>query len=331
MSRDEIIRLLILDTPADIEGLFKAADRVRKECVGNDIFLRGIIEFSNYCRNNCLYCGLRRDNLLAQRYRMEDDEILDLAKAIQARACSTVVLQSGEDPHYTGDRMRRIIGKIKDETGLAITLSIGQRPYEDYKAFREAGADRYLLRHETANPNLYANLCPGRTLGERTQCLEWLNDLDYEVGMGCMVGLPGQTAEDLADDVLLIKELGADMIGIGPFIPHGQTPLNDRKPGNALLVLKMLAIIRLVTRDTNIPSTTALGVLDDQCRKKAFEAGANIFMPVFTPGDYARRYDIYPGKGNVKKADGAILDFKGFFDSIGRPIGEGPGGRRRHK
>jgi biotin synthase len=331
LSRDEIIELLSLDNPGDMESLFKAADRVRKECVGDDIFLRGIIEFSNYCRNNCLYCGLRQDNLLAERYRMADDEILDLAKAIKSRACSTVVLQSGEDPIYTMDRMCRIITRIKDETGLAITLSTGQRPYEDYKAFREAGADRYLLRHETANPDLYANLCPGRTLGERTQCLKWLKELDYEVGMGCMVGLPGQTVADLADDVLLIKELGADMIGIGPFIPHEQTPLTDHVPGDTLLVLKMLAVIRLVTRDTNLPSTTALGVLDGASRKKAFEAGANIFMPVFTPQDYARRYDIYPGKGNVKKADGAILDFKTFFDTIGRPIGKGPGGRRRHR
>lgn len=329
LSRDEIIKLLSLNTPSDIEGLFQAADRVRKECVGDEIFLRGIIEFSNYCRNNCLYCGLRQDNLKAQRYRMEDDEILELAKSIQSRACSTVVLQSGEDPLYTRERMCRIIESIKDETGLAITLSIGQRPYKDYKAFREAGAHRYLLRHETANPKLYASLCPGRTLDERTQCLNRLRELDYEVGMGCMVGLPGQTIEDLADDVLLIKEHEADMIGIGPFIPHEQTPLNGQAPGDALLVLKMLAIIRLVTRDTNIPSTTALGVLDEASRKKAFEAGANIFMPVFTPQDYARRYDIYPGKGKVKKADGAIQDFKAFFDSIGRPIGIGPGGRRK--
>jgi biotin synthase len=330
LSRDEIIKLLSLNTPSDIERLFQAADRVRKECVGDEIFLRGIIEFSSYCRNNRLYCGLRRDNLLVERYRMEDDVIVGLAKAIKSRGCSTVVLQSGEDPFYTREHIRRIIQGIKDGTGLAITLSIGQRTYEDYKAFREAGADRYLLRHETAYKNLYANLCPGRTLDERTQCLKWLKELDYEVGMGCMVGLPGQTAEDLADDVLLIKELGADMIGIGPFIPHEQTPLNDHAPGDTLLVLKMLAIIRLVTRDTNIPSTTALGVLDGASRKKAFEAGANIFMPVFTPQDYARRYDIYPGKGNVKKADGAIQDFKAFFDSIGRPIGIGPGGRRRH-
>jgi biotin synthase len=254
---------------------------------------------------------------------------MELAQAIKGRGCGTVVLQSGEDPYYTGERMCGIIARIKDETGLAITLSLGQRPFDDYKAFREAGADRYLLRHETANPVLFAGLCPGRSLDGRIQCLKWLGELDYEVGMGCMVGLPGQTVEDLADDVLLIRELGADMIGIGPFIPHEDTPLRNEVAGDTSLVLKMLAVIRLVTRDTNIPSTTALGVLDGDSRRKAFQAGANVFMPVFTPRDFAERYDIYPGKGNVKKADGAIIDFKAFFDTIGRPVGEGPGGRRK--
>jgi len=329
LSREEIAALLSLREPSEVERLFQAADRVRKAQVGDEIFLRGIIEFSNHCRNNCLYCGLRRDNRDAQRYRMEDERILGLARDIQARGCTTVVLQSGEDPCYTVERMCGLIRRIKTGTDLAVTLSIGQRPYEDYKAFREAGADRYLLRHETASADLFARLCPGRSLEDRIQCLKWIKELDYETGMGCMVGLPGQTVGDLADDVLLIRGLDADMVGIGPFIPHEHTPLKDCLPGDTTLVLKMLSVIRLVTRDTNIPSTTALGVLDGPGRKKAFEAGANVFMPVFTPQDYAERYEIYPGKGDVEKADGAILDFKGFFDSIGRPIGKGPGGRRR--
>jgi biotin synthase len=329
LRREEISGLISLSDSQEIERLYQAADRVRAECVGEEIFLRGIIEFSNYCMNNCRYCGLRRDNMEAVRYRMEEGRIMELAQAIKGRGCGTVVLQSGEDPYYTGERMCGIIARIKDETGLAITLSLGQRPFDDYKAFREAGADRYLLRHETANPVLFAGLCPGRSLDGRIQCLKWLGELDYEVGMGCMVGLPGQTVEDLADDVLLIRELGADMIGIGPFIPHEDTPLRNEVAGDTSLVLKMLAVIRLVTRDTNIPSTTALGVLDGDSRRKAFQAGANVFMPVFTPRDFAERYDIYPGKGNVKKADGAIIDFKAFFDTIGRPVGEGPGGRRK--
>ncbi|HVN71020.1 MAG TPA: [FeFe] hydrogenase H-cluster radical SAM maturase HydE [Desulfomonilia bacterium] len=327
LSREEIAGLLSVSDPADIDALFQAADRVRREYVGDEIFLRGIIEFSSYCRNNCLYCGLRRDNADTGRYRMEDDEIFGLAKSIEQRGCGTVVLQSGEDPHYTRDHMCRIISRIREGTSLTVTLSLGQRPYEDYKAFRQAGAERYLLRHETADPELFAQLCPGRKLDDRIECLRWLRELDYEVGMGCMVGLPGQSIEDLADDVLLIREMDADMIGIGPFIPHEHTPLKAEPAGDATLVLKLLAVIRLVTKDTNIPSTTALGVLDASSRKKAFEAGANIFMPVFTPQDYAERYDLYPGKGDVKKADGAILDFKTLFDSIHRPLGNGPGGR----
>lgn len=329
LSREEIAALLSLHEPPELERLFQAADRVRRDRVGDEIFLRGIIEFSSYCGNNCLYCGLRRDNRDAQRYRMEDGVILDLARAIQARGCTTVVLQSGEDSYYTRERICRIVRGIKAATDLAVTLSIGQRPYGDYKAFREAGADRYLLRHETANADLFAGLCPGRSLEDRIQCLRWIKELGYETGMGCMIGLPGQTMLDLADDVLLMKEIDADMIGIGPFIPHEHTPLKDCPPGDTTLVLKMLSVIRLITRDTNIPSTTALGVLDGPGRKKAFEVGANVFMPVFTPQDYAVRYEIYPGKGDVKKADGAVLDFMGFFDSIGRPVGKGLGGRRR--
>ncbi len=329
LSKREITGLLSLSDPGEIERLYLAADRVRKECVGDEIFLRGIIEFSSHCRNNCLYCGLRRDNQQAQRYRMAGEEILDLARAIEASGCGTVVLQSGEDPHYTREKMSGIISRIKGQTGLAVTLSMGQRSFEDYRAFRDAGADRYLLRHETANPSLFAGLCPGRTLDERIQCLKWLKQLDYEVGMGCMAGLPGQTLEDLADDVLLIREYDADMIGIGPFIPHPLTPLGGHPAGDAAMVLRMLAVIRLVTRDTNIPATTALGVMDGRSRGKAFQAGANVFMPVFTPRNCAEHYDIYPGKGDVMKADGAVLDFKPFFDTIGRPIGKGPGGRRK--
>ncbi|MDT8272026.1 MAG: [FeFe] hydrogenase H-cluster radical SAM maturase HydE [Desulfomonilia bacterium] len=329
LGREEIVALLSLRSPEEMEMLFRAADRVRRDCVGEAVFLRGIIEFSSHCRNNCRYCGLRRDNINAHRYRMDDETILKLARDIQGRGCTTVVLQSGEDPYYTRERMVRIIRGIKAETDLAVTLSTGQRAYSDYEAFLEAGADRYLLRHETANPELYAESCPGRTLDERIQCLTWLRELDYEVGMGCMVGLPGQTLYDLADDVLLIREIDADMIGVGPFIPHPQTPLAAHPAGDPSLVLRMLAVIRLVTRDTHIPATTALGVLDGEKRKQAFEAGANVFMPVFTPQEYAGQYEIYPGKGDVKKADGAILDFTAFFESIGRLIGTGPGGRGR--
>ncbi len=328
LSRQDIVALLSLCDREALASLFQAADWVRARMVGEEIFLRGIIEFSNYCRNNCLYCGLRRDNHSVHRYRIPDDEIVMLAESVRIRGCGTVVLQSGEDPHYTGKHLSRLISRIKDVTGLAVTLSIGRRSYKDYQAFRAAGADRYLLRHETANPERFARLCPGRTLEERLRPLRWLRDLGYEVGTGCMVGLPGQGVEDLADDVLLIRDMDADMVGIGPFIPHEQTPLGSEPPGDPLMVLKMLAVVRLVTRNTNIPATTALGVLNSATRREAFLAGANIFMPVFTPQSYAGRYEIYPGKGDLPRADGALQDFTDFFHSIGRPVGDGPGNRR---
>lgn len=328
LGREEIIRLLTLTDPLDIDELFKAADQVRQDYVGDEIFLRGIIEFSSYCRNNCLYCGLRRDNLEIERYRIPDDEILELARAIEARGCTTVVLQSGEDPFYTRKRLYGIISRITDETSLAVTLSLGERTYEDLHAFKAAGADRYLLRHETASRSLFASLCPGRSLDTRIECLHHLRELGYEVGSGCMVGLPGQTVEDLADDVMLIRKLNIDMVGIGPFIPHDQTPLKAHPAGDVDMVLKMVALVRLVTRDANIPSTTALGVLDKETRKRAFHAGANVFMPVFTPHSYAKDYEIYPGKGLVSSDARKTLDsYLEFFRSMGRPIGKGKGFR----
>ncbi|HPS94543.1 MAG TPA: [FeFe] hydrogenase H-cluster radical SAM maturase HydE [Deltaproteobacteria bacterium] len=328
LSRQEIADLLGLTDPCEVEALYAAADRVRRKHVGDEIFLRGINEFSSHCRNNCLYCGLRRDNTGLERYRIPDDEIVDLARSMEREGCTTVVLQSGEDPFYTRDRMCAIISRIKGETSLAVTLSLGERTFEDYRAFRLSGADRYLLRHESASRPLYASLCPGRTLDDRIRCLAWLRDLGYEAGSGFMVGLPGQTVEDLADDVILIRELGADMVGIGPFIPHAQTPLGAHPAGDVNLVLKTVAVVRMVTRDANIPATTALGVLDKQSRKRAFHAGANVYMPVFTPHSYAKDYEIYPGKGLVSSDARKSLDaYREFFSSIGRPVGRGKGGR----
>jgi biotin synthase len=327
LGREEIARLLSLTDPAEVEELCRAADRVRRVCVGDEVHLRAIVEFSNNCSCNCLYCGLRRDNAQASRYRMSDDGIVEAAVRIDAGPCRTVVLQSGEDPAYTGKRLCGIVRAVREKTSLAVTLSVGQRTYEDYLAFREAGASRYLLRHETASPSLYEALCPGRRLEERIRCAGWLKELGYETGMGCMVGLPGQGAGDLADDVLLMKALDADMIGIGPFIPHDSTPLAGHPAGDAAMVLKMIAVVRLVTRDTNIPATTALGVLDPAARKKAFLAGANVFMPVFTPDACARRYDIYPGKARAHETQSALEEFMDFFESMGRPVAATCGGR----
>jgi biotin synthase len=331
LDRDGIIRLLSVSDGEGKEALFRAADEVRKACVGDEIYLRGIIEFSAYCRRNCHYCGLRAQNTGIHRYRIPDEEILSRAKSLKEKSCTTVVLQSGEDTYYTTDRLCSIIGRIKDETSLAITLSIGERPFEDYKAFKEAGADRYLLRHETASKNLYRTLHPGHELEERVASLRMLKELGYEVGSGCIVGLPGQGVADLADDILLLKSLDIDMIGIGPFIPHPGTPLGNHPAGSTDLVLNMLAVLRIATKDTNIPATTALGVLDPMARRKAFEVGANVFMPNFTPDPYTAYYEIYPGKGPEAGAIAKISDggYAALFEGMGRRIGTGYGYRVR--
>lgn len=329
LTEDEIVRLLSLTEPEEREALFRAADAVRKACVGDEIFLRGIIEFSGHCVRNCHYCGLRAQNRDITRYRISDDEIVARAKVLEEKLCTTVVLQSGEDPFYDRDRLCSIIRRITNETSLAITLSVGERSFDDYRAFKEAGADRYLLRHETSNPRLYRQFHPGFEPEDRIRCLKWLKELGYEVGSGCIIGLPGQTVEDLARDVLFIKNLDIDMIGIGPFIPHPGTPLKNTPQGDTDMVLKMLAVLRLMTRDTNIPATTALGVIDPVARRKAFLAGANVFMPNFTPDPYTALYEIYPGKGPeagaiAKASEGGYVF---LFEGMGRSIGKGHGYR----
>jgi biotin synthase len=224
LNRAEIIQLLSLPGQYSSD-LFYAADRVRKEQMGDEIFLRGIIEFSNYCERNCLYCGLRKGNSQLSRYRMSEDEIIATAEQIKKTGVPTVVLQSGEDSFYSQDIVSCLIERIRKETDLIITLSIGERALNDYKAFQQAGANRYLLKHETASKELYKYLRPGCNWENRLQCLRWLKELGFETGTGNMVGLPGQTPEILADDLLVIKYLDADMLGIGQFIAHSDTPL----------------------------------------------------------------------------------------------------------
>lgn len=331
LDRDEIIVLLALPENAGRDMLFAAADRVRKECVGDEVYLRGIIEFSNYCERNCLYCGLRRGNSKLSRYRMPEDEILAAAVRIRDTGISTVVLQSGEDSWYTCERLCSIIQRIKAELGLVITLSIGERPFEDYAAFRQAGADRFLLKHETASPELYKRLHPDSQFENRLKCLSWLGELDYEVGAGCMVGLPGQDLGVLADDILLVKKIKADMVGIGPFIAHPDTPLAAAPDGDVALTVKTTAVTRLLTRTTNIPATTALGALDPQGREMALSAGANVMMPDFTPERYRILYDLYPGRTGVIEPEQVIRSLHGYLESNGRSIGKDPGFRRKQK
>jgi len=324
LSQEEIRLLLSAEDPEEEETLLGTADRVRHRWVGNEVHLRGIVEFSNFCVQNCLYCGLRRDNLRLQRYRMTLPEVLKSAREIQAYGIPTVVLQSGEDSWFTRDKITELISRIKEETGLTITLSLGERSFAEYKEWKRAGADRYLLKFETSSFGRFRDLRPGRELDQRLQRLEWLKELGYQVGSGNIVGLPEQTPEDLVRDLLLFKEKNFDMIGIGPFIAHPQTPLARKPSGDAGTALRVLAVARLLTRDTNLPATTALGILEPGARRKALMAGANVIMPDLTPTRYRRYYDLYPGK--TRKGQ-RLREIKGEILAIGRTIGHGPGGR----
>ena len=326
LTREDLVALLKI--PGDYSAaLYFAADRVRKQYIGDEVFLRGIIEFSNYCDRNCLYCGLRKANSRLSRYRMSEDEIIDTTYQIQETGIPTVVLQSGEDSFYTQETICRLIERIRKETDLIITLSLGERDLNDFKAFHKAGAHRYLLKHETASTNLYQYLRPGCNWQSRIQCLRRLKELGFETGTGNMVGLPGQTPEILADDLLVMKILDADMLGIGPFICHPDTPLAGIESDDIDMTLRVLAVARLLTRNTNIPATTALATLHPQGRILALQAGANVVMPDFTPEVYKSRYDIYPGKTDTGSPGDIIAKLKQDICAIGREINFSVGNR----
>jgi biotin synthase len=320
LSRDEIIYLLSLDGD-EMEILFSYADKMRKKYVGDEIHLRGIIEFSNYCKNNCKYCGLRKDNKNLKRYRMEIEEIIETAKYASKLGFKTIVLQSGEDMYFDVDKICKIIKGIKNSCDVAVTLCIGERSYSEYKEFRKAGADRYLLKHETVNKKLFEDLRPGTKYENRIKCLYFLKELGYQVGSGNIVGLPGQTIEDLADDILLLKKLNVDMAGIGPFIPHPDTPLGNFKEGSLFLTLKVLAVARIVLKYPHLPATTAIGTISQDGRQRALKSGANVIMPNVTPLKYRVHYQIYPNKICVyEDADKCRNCVEKIVKSLGRKI-----------
>ena len=326
LDRSSIIELLTV-TPAD--ELYRQADEVRREGVGDDVHLRGLIEFSNICRNDCLYCGIRRGNRQVQRYRMTEEELVETAKRAAALGFQTIVLQSGEDLYFDQARMCRIIEQIK-RLDVALTLSVGERDYEDYKAFRDAGADRYLIRIETTDRDLYHRLNPGMSWEHRHECLLMIRELGYELGSGIMVGLPGQTVESIADDLLYLKDICIDMAGIGPFIPHPETPLANESGGTLEQALRTMAVMRLLMPDINIPATTAMESLHPQGRIMALQAGANVVMPNVTEGEYRRLYELYPGKICVNDTPAHCRSCIGLkIRSIGRTIGQGRGGHEK--
>lgn len=293
----DLVCLLLLEDNDALQRLYALADRIRKKYVGDEVHLRGLIEFSNYCRKNCAYCGIRRGNRKVRRYRMEIEEIVAVAVAAAGLGYRTVVLQSGEDSWYTADKIVNLIRRIKMSVNLAITLSIGERSKEEYRRFFEAGAERYLLRFETSNRDLYARLHPDSSYNRRLECLAWLREIGYQVGSGVMVGLPGQTVSDLAADLMMFRQLDLDMVGLGPYICHPDTPLAGSPGGTVEMTFKMLALTRIVTRNTHIPATTALATLrPENGREQALRLGANVIMPNITPLQYREHYQIYPGK-----------------------------------
>jgi biotin synthase len=318
---EDIEYLLSLNDKRQLRLIFDFADQVRKEACGEGILLRGIVEFSNHCGNSCYYCGLNKNNSQLPRYRMSSPEILESVQQISSSGIKTVVLQSGEDPSLDTHWLVELIKEIKLKTDIAITLSVGEKKRDDYKAWKEAGADRYLLKIETTNKALYESLHPGMSFENRLNCLKELKDLGYQVGSGNIIGLKGQTNKTIAEDILFFKQGKFDMIGVGPFIPHQMTPLATQESGNPELTLKTVALTRIVTRRAHLPATTALGSLGDDHRARALQAGANVLMPNFTPQPYRKFYEIYPGKRCLDEPVGACGScMEAMAASIGRKI-----------
>lgn len=341
MEFDEIVGWLRETDPKALERLWTLADDVRRRNVGDEVHLRGLVEFSNCCIRRCAYCGLRAPNRQVTRYRMKAEEIVACARATVSFGFGTLVLQSGEDPAYSADDLTSIIRQVKRETPLAVTLSVGERDVDELAAWREAGADRYLLRFETSNPVLYAAIHPDRlgAKSDRIALLGRLSNLGYEVGSGVMVGLPGQSYSDLARDIETFRDLDLDMIGVGPYLPHPQTPLgtgaveglphvgDDQVPNTEMMTYKVIALTRLVCPLANIPATTALATVNRvNGRELGLRRGANVMMPNVTPVKYRKEYVIYPGKACLLE-DSASCDrcLRYRIESIGRTVGAGRG------
>lgn len=340
LKRHEILSWLRENDPGRLAELWQRADEVRRQHVGDAVHLRGLIEISNYCVRQCAYCGLRASNDGVTRYRMHADEIMDCVRLARHFGYGTVVMQAGEDYGWSAPAMADLIHQIKDETELAVTLSLGERSDEELLLWRQAGADRYLLRFETSNRTLYERIHPSRggRVSDRLAMLRRLHEMGYETGSGAMVGIPGQSYEDVADDIDNYADLDLHMIGVGPFIPHPDTPLSkpgaaptidarQQVPNTPLMTMKVVALTRLTCRATNIPSTTALASLDrDGGRVSALARGANVIMPNMTPPDYRRCYEIYPAKACIYETpEQAHALALAEIERAGRQVGRGRG------
>jgi biotin synthase len=341
LSKSEILELLRETRSGPLQDLYTRANEVRKQNVGDAVHLRGLIEISSHCVRQCMYCGLRRGNRSLQRYRLTESEILDCAREAEALGYGTVVMQAGEDPALTSDWIADIVRWIKRETALAVTLSLGERQDHELQRWRSAGADRYLLRFETSDAALFSVIHPRLADSpDRLQLLRRLKTLGYETGGGVMVGIPGQSFETLANDVVMFRALDLDMIGIGPYIPHAQTPLGsgalqpaldpgEQVPATEEMVYKMVALARIMCPAANIPSTTALATINRTYgRRRGLSVGANVVMPNLTPLKYRSLYQIYPAKACIDESAADCSEcLRGQIHSLGRFVGRGPGGR----
>ena len=298
MNDNEILQIIKTEDQGEIETLLDKARKVREEHYGKSVFIRGLIEITNYCKSDCYYCGIRCSNLKLERYRLSPEKILECCRTADMLGIKTFVLQGGEDPWFTGERVVQIVSAIRQEfPDHAITLSLGERSQDDYRLFFRAGANRYLLRHETALDSHYAKLHPpSQTCENRKQCLWTLKKMGFSVGAGFMAGSPYQTPEALLADIRFLEELQPQMVGIGPFIPQKDTPFGAQKPGNLSLCLKMLAICRLLLPEALIPATTAMGSIAPNGRELALNAGANVVMPNMSPPPAKKLYIIYDNK-----------------------------------
>jgi biotin synthase len=323
---EDLEQVLSLEEPKELEVLFNFADRVRKDFCGDGILLRGIIEFSSFCDKGCFYCGLNKNNHKLTRYRMSREELFKSIEHLVSCNIKTVVLQSGEDPALDALWLADIISQVKSRFDLAITLAVGERSLADLRLWRQAGSDRYLLKMETSDEALYTLMHPQMSFAQRRHCLDILRELGYQVGSGNIIGLPGQSLKILAQDILFFKQANFDMIGIGPFISHPDTPFAGQPQGQALLTLKTIALTRIVTQNAHIPATTALGSLDQDYRRQGLKCGANILMPNFTPQPYRKLYQIYPGKKCIEEPVGTCnFCMDGLVKGIDRFIDYGKG------
>jgi len=318
---EDLEQVLSLSGQKDLNELFSFADSIRKQFCGDGIILRGIIEFSSFCNRECFYCGLNKNNRKLKRYRMNKDELLKAVEYLVSCNIKTVVLQSGEDEGLDALWLRDLVLEIKSRFDIAITLSVGERSSDDYRIWKQAGADRYLLKIETSDEALYSSMHPQMKFMQRLDCLDVLRKLGYQVGSGNIIGLAGQTLKTIAQDIIFFKRGDFDMIGIGPFIPHQYTCLSGEQKGDVQLTLKTIALTRIVTKNAHIPATTALGSLDKDYRLDGLKCGANVLMPNFTPQPYRKLYEIYPQKRCIDEPVGACnFCMDGMAKSLGRFI-----------